>query len=91
AVSAGMVMASEFSVKKGYLQAKNAQRIKRLLGDLKLPTHLPADKKTVFDALQKDKKRKGDRIYFVFLEDIGKAFVDQISIKELEDIINDFY
>ena len=91
AVSAGMVMASELSVKKGHLQAKNAQRIKRLLGDLKLPTHLPADRKTVFDALQKDKKRKGDRIYFVFLEDIGKAFVDQISIKELEDIINDFY
>ncbi|OEU61407.1 MAG: 3-dehydroquinate synthase [Desulfobacterales bacterium S5133MH16] len=91
AVSAGMVMASELSVKKGHLQAKNAQRIKSLLGDLKLPTHLPADRKTVFDALQKDKKRKGDRIYFVFLEDIGKPFVDQISIKELEDIINDFY
>jgi len=91
AVSAGMVMASELSVKKGHLQAKNAQRIKSLLRDLKLPTRLPADKKTVFDALQKDKKRKGDRIYFVFLEDMGKAFVDQISIKELEDIINDFY
>jgi len=91
AVSAGMVMASELSVKKGHLQAKNAQRIKSLLRDLKLPTRLPADKKTVFDALQKDKKRKGDRIYFVFLEDMGKSFVDQISIKELEDIINDFY
>jgi 3-dehydroquinate synthase len=91
AVSAGMVMASELSVKKGHLQAKNAQRIKSLLRDLKLPTRLPADKKTMFDALQKDKKRKGDRIYFVFLEDMGKSFVDQISIKELEDIINDFY
>ena len=91
AVSAGMVMASELSVKKGYLQAKNAQRIKTLLEDLKLPTHIHADKKTVFDALQKDKKRKGDRIYFVFLEDMGKSFVDQISLKELEDIINDFY
>jgi 3-dehydroquinate synthase len=91
AVSAGMVMASELSVKKGHLQAKNAQRIKTLLGNLKLPIHIPADKKTVFDALQKDKKRKGDRIYFVFLEDMGKSFVDQISIKELEDMINDFY
>jgi len=91
AVSAGMVMASELSVKKGHLQAKNAQRIKSLLRDLKLPTRLSANKKTVFDALQKDKKRKGDRIYFVFLEDMGKSFVDQISIKELEDIINDFY
>ena len=91
AVSAGMVMASELSVRKGYLQAKNAQRIKRLLRNLKLPTHLPADRKTVVDALQKDKKRQGDRIFFVLLEDIGTCFVDQISIKELEDILNDFY
>ena len=91
AVSAGMVMASELSVKKGYLQAETARRIKKLLGNLKLPTHLPADKKIVVDALQKDKKRKGDRIYFVLLEDIGKSFVDQISIKELEDILNAFY
>jgi 3-dehydroquinate synthase len=91
AVSAGMVMASELSVKKGYLQAENFQRIKTLLGDLKLPTHLSADKKTVLDALQKDKKRQGDFIYFVLLENIGTSFVDRISIKELEDIINEFY
>jgi len=91
AVSAGMVMASELSVKKGHLQAKDAQRIKNLLRDLKLPISLQADRKTVFDALRKDKKRQGDRINFVLLEDIGKPFVDQISIKELEDVLNDFY
>ena len=91
AVSAGMVMASELSVKKGHLQAKDAQRIKNLLRDLKLPISLQADRKTVFDALRKDKKRQGDRINFVLLEDIGKPFVDQIAIKELEDVLNDFY
>ena len=91
AVSAGMVMASELSVKKGHLQAKDAQMIKNLLRDLKLPISLQADRKTVFDALRKDKKRQGDRINFVLLEDIGKPFVDQISIKELEDVLNDFY
>jgi 3-dehydroquinate synthase len=91
AVSAGMVMASELSVKRGHLQAKDAQRIKNLLRNLKLPTRLPIDRKTVFDALQKDKKRQGDRIYFVLLEDIGKPFVDQISIKELDNVISDFF
>lgn len=91
AVSAGMVMASELSVKKGHLQANDAQRIKSLLRNLKLPTRLQADKKTVFDALQKDKKRKGNRIYFVLIEDIGKSFVDKISINELDNVINDFY
>jgi len=91
AVSAGMVMASELSVKRGHLQAKDAQRIKNLLRNLKLPTRLPINRKTVFDALQKDKKRQGDRIYFVLLEDIGKPFVDQISIKELDNVISDFF
>lgn len=91
AVSAGMVMASELSVKRRHLQPKAAQRIKSLLRNLKLPTRLQADRKTVFDALQKDKKRQGDGIYFVLLEDIGKPFVDKISITELEDVINDFY
>ena len=91
AVSAGMVMASELSVKRGHLQAEDAQRIKNLLRNLKLPTRLQADRKTVFDALQKDKKRKGDRIYFVLIEDIGKPFVDKISINELDNVINAFY
>lgn len=91
AVSAGMVMASELSVKRGHLQAEDAQRIKSLLRNLKLPTRLQADRKTVFDALQKDKKRKGDRIYFVLIEDIGKPFVDKISINELDNVINAFY
>jgi 3-dehydroquinate synthase len=90
AVSAGMVMASELSVKRGHLQAEDAQRIKNLLRNLKLPTRLQADRKTVFDALQKDKKRKGDRIYFVLIEDIGKPFVDKISINELDNVINAF-
>ena len=91
AVSAGMVMASELSVKKGHLQAKDAQRINNLLRDLKLPTRLQADRKMALDALQKDKKRQGDLINFVLLEGIGKPFVDKISINELQDIVNDFY
>ena len=91
AVSAGMVMASKLSVKQGHLQAKDAQRIKNLLRDLKLPISLQADRKTVLDALRKDKKRQGNRINFVLLEDIGKPFVDKISINELDNALNDFY
>ena len=91
AVSAGMVIASALSVKRGHLPAKDAERIKKLLHKLKLPTRLQADRKTVLDALQKDKKRKGDSIYFVLLNKIGNPFVDQISLKELEDVIYDLF
>ena len=89
AVSAGMVMASDLSVKRGCLPAQDAERIKKLLQKMKLPTRIQSDRKTVLDALQKDKKRKGDSIYFVLLNNIGNPFVDQISIKELEAVIHD--
>jgi 3-dehydroquinate synthase len=91
AVSAGMVMASDLSVKRGSLPAQEAERIKKLLQKLKLPIRLQADRKKVLDALQKDKKRKGDIIYFVLLNNIGNPFVDQIPIIELEAAIQDLF
>jgi 3-dehydroquinate synthase len=90
AVSAGMVAASELSVKKGYLHPNDAQRIENLLRSLRLPTRIQADPKKVLDALQKDKKRQGGGIYFVLLEDIGKPFVDKISITELDNMLKTF-
>jgi len=90
AVSVGMVMASAISVKRGHLSADNAGRIKTLLQKIGLPVSIHAEEKRVFDALKKDKKRKGDRIYFVLLNTIGNAFVDQIPVKELEIEIHTF-
>ncbi len=84
AVSAGMVIASALSVKRGLLPAEDAERIEKLLRKLKLPTRILTDRERMLDALRKDKKREGDRIYLVLLHNIGKAVVDEISIKELE-------
>ncbi len=90
AVSAGMVVASQLSVKRGRLSAKDAERIETLLQKIGLPVRIQAEGKSILDALKKDKKRKGDRIYFVLLNEIGNAFVDQIPIKELEAVIHHF-
>ena len=87
AVSVGMVMASALSVKRGRLSAEDAGRIKTLLQTIGLPVNIHAEGKRVFDALKKDKKRKGDHIYFVLLNEIGDAFVDQFPINELEAVI----
>jgi len=87
AVSVGMVMASALSVKRGRLSAEDAGRIKTLLQRIGLPVNIHTEGKRVFDALKKDKKRKGDHIYFVLLNEIGNAFVDQIPINELEAVI----
>lgn len=91
AVSLGMVVASELSKKKRDLPDKDAERIKKLLEALNLPTRLDSDKKGVFDALRKDKKRKGDSVYFVFLNSIGDAVVEEVSMQELETLVNDLY
>jgi 3-dehydroquinate synthase len=86
AVSAGMVTAAALSVKKGRLSADDAGRIKTLLQEIGLPVSIQAEGKKIFDALKKDKKRKGDQIYFVLLNGIGNAVVDQISLQALEDL-----
>ncbi len=91
AVSVGMVMASVLSVQRGKLSVKKSEKIETLLKKLKLPTSFPMDKERMFDALRKDKKRKGNRIYFVLLDDIGKAVVDEIPLKELESALDELF
>lgn len=90
AVSAGMVIASELSMKRGYLSREGAKKIEGLLKELKLPTRLPFDNGSVLDALRKDKKRDGNSINFVLLRAIGHAVVEKISIKELGEAVKDF-
>jgi 3-dehydroquinate synthase len=87
AVSVGMVLAAKLSEARGYLIKRDVERIESLLKNLKLPTELPIHKKEMLDALKKDKKRKGDCIDFVLLQEIGRAILEQIPIKELEQIL----
>jgi len=89
AVSAGMVVASKLSVKKKLLSAGDAERIAKLLENIGLPTEIPADKNKVIEALGKDKKREKDKIHFVLLNGIGSAVLDEISLKELENLNTD--
>jgi 3-dehydroquinate synthase len=87
AVSAGMAAAAALSVRRGRLSIEDAARIKSLLQRIGLPVTIQAERKRVFDALKKDKKRKGDHIHFVLLDGIGKAVVDQIALTELEALL----
>lgn len=89
AVSIGMVLASKASVKLGLLSQAEANRIEKILIAYKLPVKLNLDKNKVFDALLKDKKREGDYMNLVLLNGLGNAIVQKVSIKELEDIVND--
>ena len=89
AVSIGMVLASKASVKLGLLSQQEADRIEKLLISYKLPVKLNLDKTKVYDALLKDKKREGDFINLVLLQGLGNGIVQKVSIKDMEDIVND--
>jgi len=87
AVSAGMVLASKLSEKKGYLQSEDSTRLSNLLEKFRLPVRLEFNRQQVFEAIGKDKKREGDSLKFVLLKKIGEAVVEKISIHELENLL----
>jgi 3-dehydroquinate synthase len=88
AVSMGMAIAANLSVKKGLLTLEEHKRLRMLLNDLSLPTRFDAEAEIVFEAIGKDKKREGDRIHFVLLNGIGNAVVEQITIEELKEALD---
>jgi 3-dehydroquinate synthase len=88
AVSLGMRVAAELSVRKGLLSSRKADRIKGLLANLSLPVERKINRSRVIEALYKDKKREKDLIRFVLLEDIGRAVVKEIPVKDLEALVD---
>jgi len=83
AVSVGMVIAAAVSEAKGLLKNADTKRLQRLLQDLALPTRIEVDAGRVWDALQKDKKREGDTIHFVLLEQLGRTVVQRLSMEDI--------
>jgi 3-dehydroquinate synthase len=91
AVSAGMVLASRLSVKLNLIQEKDYLRIKKLLENLKLPTTITTEMADIFKIIKQDKKREGETLHIILLQNIGNAIVKQISLKQLEEIIYDLH
>jgi len=85
AVSLGMVSAANLSEARGFLSSDEKERIIQLLKNMKLPVEMKIDKERVLDAMRRDKKREGESIHFVLLDGIGKAVIEEITIKELEE------
>jgi 3-dehydroquinate synthase len=90
AVSIGIAAAANLSESRGILSHDDKERIIRLIKNMGLPFELNADKERVLDAMKRDKKREGDSIHFVLLNGIGKAVIENISIKELEEYFNSY-
>lgn len=86
AVAIGVIFAIEYGIKKGITKDKSLlERAKNIFTKFSLPTEIPSNI-NLKDAIKLDKKRSDDKINFVFLESIGKPYVEKVSIK---DILNE--
>jgi 3-dehydroquinate synthase len=89
AVSIGMVAAARISVKKKLLPAEESERLKALLQAMKLPVEIPIERREIFEAVKKDKKRRSGKMDYVLLDSIGHAVITEIPLAELREVIDD--
>jgi len=92
AIAAGMGAAAEISVEMGFLVKETAHRIRKLIDSLGLDSELKnAVKQEQLDsliaAMASDKKKEGDSVDFILLEDIGRPVIKKIEIPELRKIL----
>jgi 3-dehydroquinate synthase len=89
AVSMGMVLAAKVSQKLGMISEQDCKRITKVLEAYTLPIMPNIEVVKLFEAMKQDKKREGQEIHLVLLEQIGKAVTKKIPYTELEKIIHD--
>jgi 3-dehydroquinate synthase len=79
AVSIGMVMAFDLSVRLGHCPANDLMRMRAHLSAHGLPVspprNVPFQAKTLIRRMQGDKKAEGGRLTFILVNGIGQAFV----------------
>ena len=77
AVACGMVCAADLSVRQGWLEAREAERVAALIERCALPTQIPADLSTeeLREHMLHDKKNDTSTQRLVLLRGIGEAFL----------------
>jgi 3-dehydroquinate synthase len=95
AVSIGMVMAFDLSVRLGYCPPEDAARVKQHFGAVGLPTGLDAvsgqtwSSTALINHMRLDKKVRDGRIAFILVRGIGKAFIaDDVSLTDVEALLD---
>lgn len=96
AVAIGMVLAFELSAQLGHCSADDADRVRRHLSTLDLPTgfeRLAArawDPQRLIEHMRHDKKARDGRLTFILARGIGQAFVtDTVPEAEVEHLFTE--
>lgn len=86
AVSIGMVYACRISERLAGFSAKKTEVIIQLLEKYHLPVAAKFDKEAAWNLLIHDKKKSGDHLHFILLEDIGNGVSKKLSLADLKKI-----
>ena len=85
AVGCGMLMAADLSVRMGYMDAADRDRLVALVKAAGLPTVAPdLGKDRWLDLMEVDKKNEGGKIKFILLKPLGNALVTSAPAEHLE-------
>jgi 3-dehydroquinate synthase len=88
AVSIGMALAGKLSVQLGLLPNAGFERLVNVLRNLELPVEMKnSDQASLIEAMKKDKKREGQNLHMVFLNNIGNALIKTVSFNQLEKLL----
>ncbi|MET4697331.1 3-dehydroquinate synthase [Constrictibacter sp. MBR-5] len=92
AVSLGMVLAFDMSVRLGLCSGQDAVRVRRHLESVGLPVRPPAGHsvEALLRRMQKDKKARGGRVTFILARGIGRSFVARdVDLAAVEALLVD--
>ena len=89
AVSIGIALSVNLSVKLRLLSKSDGNKIIRDLKSLGLPAESPVHPSELFETMTKDKKKDGEAIQFILLEGIGRAIIYPLTIERLKGLLND--
>ena len=98
AIGLGMTLALEFSARLGLLPAAEAERARRHLGKVGLPTHISdiaggvPDVDALMDLMAQDKKVRRGRLTLILARAIGDAFVaPDVDAAQVRAFLEDTY
>jgi len=91
AVAVGMIFAAEIAARRGLMQRGDAERLRRLLKRLHLPTSVSIrEAGPILEAMRRDKKVEAGAVRFVLPTGIGRApVVEPISDAEITGTLKD--
>ena len=92
AVSLGMVLAFDMSVRLGLCSGQDAVRVRRHLEAVGLPVRPPAGHsvEALLGRMRKDKKTRGGRVTFILARGIGQSFVARdVDLTAVEALLVD--